>query len=172
MEAKVEPTKNVSVVGALVISERIAQPRLVSMGDHRNLRPKEKVLEVVRKKIPKPHKMCHWEPSILGPFEVLSDHGDKPKDDGDVDEFLGEATGTMPLPPPASWSKNAETSKHNEMHCRKFRKPCNGDRRDEESQFFDCWDGKHEQSDAFAANGSLGAKRTECLCPVKKDVFQ
>ena len=33
------------------------------------------------------------------------------------------------------------------MHCRKFRKPCNGDRRDEESPFFDCWDGKHQQSD-------------------------
>ena len=79
---------------------------------------------------------------------MLSDHGDA-EDGGDVDEVLEEATGIMPLPPPASWSKNTETLKHNEMQCRKFRKPCNGDRRDEESQFFDCWDGKHEQSDAL-----------------------
>ena len=69
------------------------------------------------------------------------------EDDGDVDEFLQAATGIVSPPPPASWFKNTETSKQNEMHCRKFRKPCNGDRRDEESPFFDCWDGKHEQSD-------------------------
>ena len=53
----------------------------------------------------------------------------------------------MSPPPSASWFNKTETSKHDEMHCRKFRKPCNGDRRDEESPFFDCWDGKHEQSD-------------------------
>ena len=85
----------------------------------------------------------------LGSFEVLSDHGDTQEDDGDVDEFFEEATGILPPPPPASWFKNTETSKHNEMHCRKFRKPCSGDRRDEESPFFDCWDGKHEQSDVL-----------------------
>ena len=84
----------------------------------------------------------------LGSFEVLSDHGGA-EDDGEVDDLLQEATGIMPLPPPASWSKNTEASKRNERHCRKFWKPCNGDRRDEESQFFDCWDGKHEQSDAL-----------------------
>ena len=82
----------------------------------------------------------------LGSFEVLSDHGDA-EDDGDVDEFVEEATGTMSPPPPASWVKSSEISKHNGMDYRKFRKPCNGDRRDEESPFFDCWDGKHEQSD-------------------------
>ena len=76
----------------------------------------------------------------------MSDHGDA-EDDGDVDEFLKEATGIASPSPPASWFKKTETSNHNEMHCRKYRKPCNGDRRDEESPFFDCWDGKHEQSD-------------------------
>ena len=30
-----------------------------------------------------------------------------------------------------------------------FGKPCNGDRRDEESPFFDYWDWKHEQSDVL-----------------------
>ena len=85
----------------------------------------------------------------FGSFEVLSDHGDAEEDDGDVDGFLEESTGMMPPPPPASWFKDTETSKHNEMHCRKFRKPCNGDRRDEEFPFFDCWDGKHEQSDVL-----------------------
>ena len=30
-----------------------------------------------------------------------------------------------------------------------FGKPCNGDRRDQESPFFDCWDCKHEQSDVL-----------------------
>ena len=44
----------------------------------------------------------------LGSFEVLSDHGDA-EDDGDVDEFLEEATGTMSPPPPASWVKSTET---------------------------------------------------------------
>ena len=55
----------------------------------------------------------------------------------------------MPPPPLASWFKKTETSKHTEMHCRKFREPCSGDRRDEESPFFDCWDWKHEQSDVL-----------------------
>ena len=52
----------------------------------------------------------------------------------------------MPPLPPASWFKTTETSKHTEMYCGRFRKLCNGDRRDEESPFFDCWDWKHEQS--------------------------
>ena len=82
----------------------------------------------------------------LGSFEVLSDHGDA-EGDGDVNEFLEEDTGIVSPSPAASWFKNTETSNSNEMHSRKFRKPCNGDRRDEESPFFDCWDGKHEQSD-------------------------
>ena len=95
----------------------------------------------------------------LGSFEVLSDHGDA-EDDGDVEEFLEEATGTMSPPPPASWVKSIETSKHNEMDCKKFRKPCNGDRRDEESPFFDCWDGKHEQSDALQQMDPWAPKST------------
>ena len=63
---RVKLTENVSAVDAFVTSERIAVPRLVSMEDSRNLHPKEKVLEVVRNKVPKPHKMCHWGPSIWG----------------------------------------------------------------------------------------------------------
>ena len=81
VEAKGEPTKNVSVVGALVTSERTAEPRLISMEDNRNLHPKEKVLELTRKKIRVPSGIID-----LGSFEVLSDHGDA-EDDGDVDEF-------------------------------------------------------------------------------------
>ena len=53
----------------------------------------------------------------------------------------------MPPLPPASSVKKTETSKHTEMYCRKFRKPCNEDRRHEESPFFDCWDWKQEQTD-------------------------
>ena len=44
--------KNVSDVGTLVTSERIAEPRLISMEDSRNLHPKEVVLEVSKKKKP------------------------------------------------------------------------------------------------------------------------
>ena len=85
----------------------------------------------------------------MGSFEVLSDHSGAAEDDVDVDEVLEEATGIMPPLPPVSWFKKTETSKHKEMCCGRFRKPCNGDRRDEESPFFDCWDWKHEQSDVL-----------------------
>ena len=51
--------------------------------------------------------------------------------------------------PPASWFKKTKTSKHTEVHCGRFRKHCNGDRRDEESPFFDCWDWKDEQPDVL-----------------------
>ena len=54
----------------------------------------------------------------------------------------------QPLPPVSCFKKTG-TSKHTDMHCGKFRKPCSGDRRDEESPFFDCWDWKHEQSDVL-----------------------
>ena len=67
VEAKVDTTRNVSVVDAFVTSERIAEPRLTSMEDPGNLHQKEKVLEDAGKKIQKHHKMCHWEPSIWGP---------------------------------------------------------------------------------------------------------
>ena len=64
----------------------------------------------------------------LGSFEVLSDHGDAEDDDVDVDDFSEEATGIMPPPPPSSQFKKTETTEHNEMHCGKFRKLCDGDR--------------------------------------------
>ena len=108
----------------------------------------------------------------MGSFEVLSDHGDAEEDDDDVDEFLEEATRIIPPPPLASWFKNTETSKHNEMHCRNFRKPCDGNRRDEESPFFDCWDWKHEQSgvlqqvDLWARNAPKSVPSViSCLLP-------
>ena len=67
--------ENVSPVDALVTSERITEPRLISMEDTPNLHAKEKVLEVVREEKQRPHIMCHW-----GPL-------------GDDDEFLEDATG-------------------------------------------------------------------------------
>ena len=73
-----------SVVGALVTSERIAEPRPKLVEDLRNLHPKEKVLEVARKKIPKQNVLLGT--IDLGSFEVLSDHGDAEEDDGDVDD--------------------------------------------------------------------------------------
>ena len=87
--------------------------------------PKERVLEVAKKKIQQNHKMYHWRPSILGSFEVLIDHGDAAEDDVDVDKSSEDATEIMPPPTPASWFKKTDTSKHTEMHCRSFRKPCN-----------------------------------------------
>ena len=57
---------------------------------------------------------------------MLSDHGDTVEDDVDVNEFSEEATGVMLPLPPASWFTKTETSKHTEMYCMKFRKPCNG----------------------------------------------
>ena len=51
----------------------------------------------------------------MGSFEVLSDHGDTVEDDVDVDGSSEEATGIMPLLPPASWFKKTGTLKHTEM---------------------------------------------------------
>ena len=118
MKGRVDPTKNVSAVDALVISERIAKPRPISMEDPQNLHPKEKVLEVARKKSPETSQNVPLRIIDLGSFEVLSDHGDA-EDDGDVDEFSEGAGGIMSPPPPASWLKNTETSMQNEMRCRK-----------------------------------------------------
>ena len=83
----------------------------------------------------------------LGSFEVLSDHGDAVEDDVDVNEFSEEATGVMPPLPPASWFTKTETSKHTEMCCMKFRKPCNGIGSMSNLIFF------------FAESGSWGTKR-------------
>ena len=57
-----------NAVNALVTSERVAEPRLISMEDPRNPHPKEKVLGVARKKNQKHRKMCHWGPLIWGPL--------------------------------------------------------------------------------------------------------
>ena len=100
----------------------------------------------------------------LGSFEVLSDHGDAAEDDVDVDEPSEEATGIMPPLPPASWFKKTDTSKHTEMYCGRFRKHCKGDRRDEESPFFDCWDWKHELT--FCNKWILGHETHRSQYPV------
>ena len=75
----------------------------------------------------------------LESFVALSDHNDTMENEIEVDEFPEDTTGMMPPLPPASWFKKTETLKHTEMNCGKFRNPCNGDHRDEESPFFDCW---------------------------------
>ena len=73
--------------------------------DLRNLRPREKVLEIVRKKSTNHRKMCHWALLIWVLFEVLSDHGETIEDDVVVDESSDEPTGTMPPLPLVSWFK-------------------------------------------------------------------
>ena len=70
-ESRHEPSKGkggCSAVDAFVTSEQIAEPELTSMEDLQNLRPKGKVLEIVRTKKQRPHKMCYWGPSIWGPL--------------------------------------------------------------------------------------------------------
>ena len=67
-EGRLNLTENVSAVNALVASEQIAEPKLTSMEDPQNLRPKGKVLEIVKIKRPL---------IFLIFFEVLSDHGDE-----------------------------------------------------------------------------------------------
>ena len=52
------------------------------------------------------------------------------------DESTNETTEMMPF-------------SRTETFFGKFRKPCNKDHQDEEDPSFDCWDGKHEQFDAF-----------------------
>ena len=59
------------------------------------------------------------------------------------DESTNETKEMMPPLPPGSGFKRTET------FCAKFRKPCYEERQDEEEPFFDCWDGKQEQSDAL-----------------------
>ena len=75
----------------------------------------------------------------LQSFEELSDHDDEVEDD----ESTNETTEMMLPLPPGWWFKRTET------FCGTFRKICNEDHQDEEDPFFDCWDGKQEQSDAL-----------------------
>ena len=127
--------ENVSAVDTLVASEQIAEPKLTPMEDHQeSKRQKRKVLEIVGMKKQKPHKMCHWKPSIWGPLR----YGQTTvKVDGD--ESTLETTELMPPLPLDSRFNRTETL------CGKFRKPGNEDQRDEEDPFFDCWNGEQEQ---------------------------
>ena len=138
-EGRAKLTESVSAVDALVTFEQIAEPKFTSMEDTKNLRPNGSFLKSARMKKQRLHKMCHWGPLIWGPFEVLSDHGDEVEDDEPTNE-----TTEMMLPlPPGSLFKRTETL------CGKSRKPCKEGHQDEEDPFFDCWDGKQEQSDAL-----------------------
>ena len=108
-------------------------------GGPQNLRTKWRVSEIARMKKQRPHKMCHWGPSMWGPLRycqtmVMNPHMKPQK--------------MMPPLPPHAWFKRTETL------CGKCRKPCNDDYRDEEDPFLDCWDGKQEVR-RFATNGSL-----------------
>ena len=120
-EGRVKLTENVSAVVALVTSEQIAEPRLTSMADFQNLRP----------------KVGNWEDEEtetsqnvpfgtidLGYFEALTDHGDEVEED----ESTNETTEMMPPLPPDSWFKRTET------FCGKFRKPCIEDHQDGEDK--------------------------------------
>ena len=140
-EGRVKLTKNVSAVEALVTSEQIAEAKLTSMEDTRNLRPKEKVMGSCEDEETETSEHVPLGTIDLGSFEVLSDHGDTADDEVEVDDSTDETTEMMPPLPPDSWFKKTE------MLCGKFPKPCNGDHRDEEYPFFDCWDRKPEQSD-------------------------
>ena len=112
------------------------------------------MLEIERMGSEKHHDTCHWGRLIWGLFEVPSNHGDTVEDDVVVDEPAENATGIMPPLPRAPWFKKTR------MHCGRISKHCHGNdcRVREESSFFDCWD---EQSDTFAASGSLGTESTE-----------
>ena len=67
-KGKTDRECSVSAVDAVVSSEQIAEPKLTSMGDSQNLRPKGKVLEVVRTQKQRPHKMCQLGPLFWGPL--------------------------------------------------------------------------------------------------------
>ena len=84
------------------------------------------------------------------------------EDEVDVDESSEETTRMMPPLAPASCFKKTEALKHTEMYCGRFREPCNGDHRDEESPFFHCWDWTHEQSDVL----QRGQKTHRSLYPM------
>ena len=159
---RVKLIENVTVVVALVTSERNVEPRLVSMEDPRNLHPKESVGSCEEEK-QETSQNVPLGTIDLGTFEVLSDHGDTAEDDVNVDECSQEAVETLPPLPPASWFRKTRTSNHSEVHCGKFRKPRNGDRRDEESPFFDCWD-----SDVLQHEDPWARNAPKCVPNLKK----
>ena len=117
---RVELTKNVSTVDALVTSEQTAEPRLTLMEDPRNLNPKGKGVGRYEEEEQETSQNVPLGTIDLGSFEVLSDHGDAVEDDVDLDECSEEATGMMPPLPPASWFKKTGTSKHTETYAGDF----------------------------------------------------
>ena len=157
VEGRVKLIENVTAVDALVTSERIAEPRFISMEDLRNPHPKEKVLEVARKKNQKHRKMCHRRPWIWGllmccqttvtPQKMTSTMTNLHKKPQKLCHrcHLLPRSGRQGLP-------------IIQVHCGKFQKPRNGDCRDEESPFFDRWDSdvlQHEDPWARNAPKSL-----------------
>ena len=128
VEGRVESTKNVSAVAKTNLN-----------GGHPKSAPKGKGVGSCEEEETKTSQNVPLGTKDLESFAVLSDDNDTIENEVEVDEFPEDTRGMMPPLPPASWFKKTETLKHAEMHCGKFRKPCNGDHRDEESPFFDCW---------------------------------
>ena len=84
-EGRAKLTENVSAVDALVTFEQIAGPKLASMEDPQNLRPKGTVLDTEDEETETSQNVPLWTID-LGSFEVLSDDGDEVEDDESTNE--------------------------------------------------------------------------------------
>ena len=98
-------TNNVSAEDALVTFEQIAEPKLISMEDHQNLRQKGRMLEIGEDEETETSQNVPLGTIDLVSFEVLSDRGDEVEDD----ESTNETKEMMPPLPPGSWFKRTET---------------------------------------------------------------
>ena len=155
VEGRVKLTENVSAVDASVTSESRLQSQNSRQWRTPKSAPKGKGAESCEEEQPETSQNVPLGTIDLGSFEVLS-----PK----KMRLMLMNPQMKPQERPASWIKKTETLQHTEMHCEKFRKSCNGDHRDEESPFFDCWDWKHEQSERQKV---LEFARTKKLRPHK-----
>ena len=133
VEEKAEPTRNVFALGA--------KQRRTRMQDSRIMHPKEKVLEVARKKSKKHRKTCHWRPLIWGLLKCCQTTGDTAEDVVDDDFCRSSHMDQVTVATCSLVQEDKDFSKHTEMHCWRFSKHCHGnDCRDgEESSFCDCW---------------------------------
>ena len=129
-EGRAKLTESVSAVDALVTFEQIAEPKYTSMEDLPKSAPKGKGVGNCEDEETETSQNVPLVTIDVGSFEVLSDHGDEVQDD----ESTNETTEMMPPLPPGRGLRG---------------QPCNEDHQDEEDPFFDCWDGKQEQSDAL-----------------------
>ena len=81
-------------------------------------------------------------------------------------EFSEEATRVMLPLPPASWFTKTKTSKHTEMYCMKFRKPCNGIGSMSSLIFCSKWILKHDTHQSLypMCKGCLSVNVLSVLC--------